>query len=364
MKLSLTNFAVLISICLLWPIHHCYSQALTNSKSVVTNYNAAFDSLNKLAQSNGSFSDAVFLVENAYYGNSLSKENFDRITNYLTELCLQNAQLQSIGNYKFADSANFRTNLSIFNTLFDTTIIVGSNGNGLKRVVPYSYNHSDPFGKMDWSNMFVSKLLSSRTGNCHSLTYLYKIISDKITSTKCWLSLAPSHLYIRNYSLHYGWYNSELTSASFPTDAWIMASGYVTPDAIRSGLYMDTLSNVQSIALCLTDLAKGYEIQTKEIDDGFILKCCELALMYHPNNPMALLQKAETLQKIYLKQKQLNDPKQEVTYQLMSSAYIYLATLGYREMPEKMYLQWISEAKKSDGQFKSQSPHSPKKKAF
>ncbi len=34
--------------------------------------------------------------------------------------------------------------------------------------------------------------------------------------------------------------NTELTSRSFPTDAWIMATGYISPDAVRSGIYLDT----------------------------------------------------------------------------------------------------------------------------
>jgi len=33
------------------------------------------------------------------------------------------------------------------------------------------------------------------------------------------LSLAPNHIYIKNYSEKIGWYNTELTSATFPTDA-------------------------------------------------------------------------------------------------------------------------------------------------
>ncbi len=41
-----------------------------------------------------------------------------------------------------------------------------------------------------------------------------------------------------------------------------MVTGYVNPEAIKSGLYiyMDTLSNQQSIALCVLDLTKRIRI--------------------------------------------------------------------------------------------------------
>jgi hypothetical protein len=180
----------------------------------------------------------------------------------------------------------------------------------------------------------------TKNGNCQSLAYLYKIIADEV-GAKCWLALAPNHIYVRNYSNKIGWYNTDLTSGTFPTDAWIMTTGYVSPQAIRSGLYMDTLSNKQAIALCVLDLAKGYEFQTHNYYDGFILKCCELVLQYHPVNPMALLLKAETLKKVYLKEQADKFPKPTVTFNRMQEAYITLAKLGYREMPEKMYQQWL-----------------------
>jgi hypothetical protein len=122
-----------------------------------------------------------------------------------------------------------------------------------------------------------------------------------------------------------------------------MVTGYVNPEAIKSGLYMDTLSNQQSIALCVLDLAKEYEFQTHNYYDGFILKCCDLVLQYQAANPMALLLKAETLKKIYLKEREENYPKLTVTFDEMQKAYITLAKLGYREMPEKMYQQWLKD---------------------
>ncbi len=71
----------------------------------------------------------------------------------------------------------------------------------------------------------------------------------------CWLSLAPNHMYIKNRCSKIGWYNTELTSGEFPIDAWITTSGYIPLKAIQTGLYMDTLSNQQAIALCVLGLS-------------------------------------------------------------------------------------------------------------
>ncbi len=212
--------------------------------------------------------------------------------------------------------------------------------NNLYYHIPFTYDFVDFFGKESWANMYVSKLLITHKGNCHSLPYLYKILADELGAT-CWLSLAPNHMYIKNRCKKIGWYNTELTSGEFPIDAWITTSGYIPVKAVQSGIYMDTLSNQQAIALCILDLAKGYEQQTKNYYDGFIIKCCDLVLQYHPVNVQAILLKAETLKRIYQKEQQEKSPNLENTFNEMEQLYTKLFALGYREMPEKMYIQWL-----------------------
>lgn len=306
-------------------------------------YKQAFDSLKNIIEKDGSFSRSVFLVENAYYDYNLPYSDFKKAINGLSNFVAQGAAISR--RYNYPDSINYIKNYSIFSRLFDTTLYVKSYSlDKAGNIAPYSYSHIDPMGKKEWSNMFVTNLLATQKGNCHSLAYLYKIIADKI-GAKCWFALAPNHIYIRCYSQKIGWYNIELTSGTFPTDAWIATSTYVSTDAIRSGIYMDTLSNQQSVALCILDLAKGYEFQTRNYYDGFILKCCDLVLKYHPVNPMALLLKAETLKKAYYKEVENKNPDSTVTYSEMERAYIILAKHHYRELPEKAYQMWLNSLK-------------------
>jgi hypothetical protein len=225
---------------------------------------------------------------------------------------------------------------------------------------PYSYDFDDPFGQKDWSSMFVSKLLEIGKGNCHSLPYLYKILADEL-EISCYLAFAPNHIYIKSYAESTGWYNTELTSGTFPVDAWIMASGYISVEAIQNGLFMDTLSTKQAVANCLVDLAHGYQQKFGRENPDFVVKCCNTALEYRSVNVNAMLTKAEA-QKHYidLQMKKQNVKKAETLftdtkiaemYSDMEQTYVRLHQLGYRRMPEWMYLEWIDLLKNEPSKY-------------
>jgi hypothetical protein len=283
-----------------------------------------------------------------YNNDTLSEYRFNHFIDYSKLIIQAWSIFNPIKNYKQSDSANFQHNFAIYHFLRDTTKLDYQNTEYLH--LPYTYDFEDFFGRIDWSTMFVTKLIMTNRGNCHSLPYLYKILADELGAT-CWLSLAPNHMYIKNRCQKTGWYNTELTSGDFPTDAWILTSGYIPVDAVRSGIYMDTLSNQQAIAQCVLDLAKGYEFQTKSYEDGFILKCCDLTLKYHPLNVQALLLKAETLKKIYEKHGNVVLEIGTLIFDEMEKLYTKLFELGYREMPDKMYMQWLSSIKKERNKY-------------
>jgi hypothetical protein len=310
--------------------------AVFSQQSVKEKYEVSFKKLDSILKRNGSFKDAVFITETTYYDDDHKANNFyQEIEKYksIISAWMKNNSLQ---NYNAPDSNNLNLNFAVYHFLKGTITAKTSLGVGVVNY-PFTYDFEDFEGQRDWSNMFVTKLINSHKGNCHSLPYLYKILADELGAT-CWLSFAPNHIYIKNRSQKAGWYNTELTSGTFPVDAWIATSGYVPIEAIRNGIYMDTLSNQQAIAQCILDLAKGYEFKTKNYQDDFILKCCDLVLQYHPVNVQAILFKAETLKQVYLR------TKSQTTYKEMESLYSKLVMLGYREMPEKMYMQWLRSA--------------------
>jgi hypothetical protein len=215
---------------------------------------------------------------------------------------------------------------------------------------PFQYDFEDFMGNKDWSKMFVTKLIETNSGNCHSLPFLYKILADEI-GAKAYLALAPNHIYLKHRNKQIGWYNTELTSGTFPVDAWLAASGYITLDAIRSGIYMDSLSEKNSVALCLIDLAKGYE-RKFGTDSLFMLSCTDLALKHFPHYINALILKGETLKKVFERMMQENHAshpaeifhihKARHIFTEMEGIYFKAVKSGYREMPEDMYLDWLT----------------------
>lgn len=317
--------------------------------AVKLQYQIVLDSLKKeIYKENGSFKKVVFLTENVALGNSLSYDKFNSAIQRLAGNVNIIADYLHPVQYKYADSANLKKNYAIFKLLKDTTkIYITKDTIGLH--IPYSYDYEDFSGKKNWFNMFVTKLLATQSGNCHSLPYLYKMLADE-TGAHCWISMAPGHLYIKNRCQKTGWYNTELTSGEFPTDAWIMASGYLPINAVKTGVYMDTLSNRQCIGLCILDLAKEYEFQTQNYYDGFIIECCDLVLQYHSLNVQAILLKAETLKRVYENIAAVNNHTVAI-HENMQQLYVKLLDLGYREMPEKMYQQWLQSIIKEKNKY-------------
>jgi hypothetical protein len=313
-------------------------------------YELGFDSLKmKLGSTDLLFKDAVFFTEKLFFEDSLNRESFDKEIQLLVELVKireRNSRLEYAGK----DLKSIKTNAAIFKTLIDTTIVL-VHDTSLIVFMPYRYDFDDMFGNKDWSNMFVTKLLRTRTGNCHSLPYLYKILGDEL-GVKAYLSLSPNHTYIKQRAEKGGWYNTELTSASFPIDAWLIASGYISLEAVQNGIYLDTLSENECLSLCVLDLAQGYKHKYPDNDGTFIIDCCDLALTYFPDYVNAILLKAETrlsqLQKTlsahgFTDIKDANKiPEAKPLLDEMNQLYYQLYKLGYRQMPEQMYLDWIS----------------------
>lgn len=312
-------------------------------------YRKALAKLDSLERQNGLFKEAVFTVESAYFNEQLDRDKFEYYITSLKNLCLDWSKYNVNRDYKYSDSENVQRNFSLYRVMKDTVKLIDTALNKYYHL-PFTYDFNDFAGRTNWANMFVSKLLVTHTGNCHSLPYLYKILADE-TGAVCWLALAPNHMYIENRCKQIGWYNTELTSGEFPVDAWIMGSGYIPLQAVQNGIYMDTLSNRQSIALCILDLAKGYEHKSHNYTDGFILKCCDLSLQYFPLNVQAILLKAETLKHIYELQKARKQLIAKKTFAEMQSLYLKLFDLGYREMPDQMYIQWLQSVVKEHNKY-------------
>jgi len=307
------------------------------------------------------FKEAVFIVENTFLDNTIDREQFDKQILFLSELSKQLIDSRELV-YNFDDKEKVKKYASLFSVISDT-ISIQIDSNRIAKIPPYSYDFSDIWGHNKWSNMFVTKLLDTKQGNCHSMPYLYKILANEI-GADAYIAVAPNHFYIKHKNKAGGWYNTELTSGIFPVDAWLMASGYIHLDAIVNKLYMEALDDKQTIALCMVDLAKGYQKKFGVLaDNDFILKCTNTALEYYPNYINALLLKVETkkrqFENIMIENNAKNPvdifniPKAKILFTEMTHLYSKIHTLGYRKMPEKMYLKWLISLKEERSKYEN-----------
>jgi len=256
-------------------------------RRVDANFEKAYAGINAMLEGTKplSFKRAVFLVENAYDGDSLSEDAFNgRIWRY-KQLVLTYARSNRLADYYYADSSTEVLNAALFRVFTDT--IWGQEGKPVS--LPFQYNFEDALGEKNYANTFVSTLMATKRGNCHSMPFLYKILTEEL-GTKAYLAFAPMHIYIKQRNKYAGWYNVELTSGQYPKDAYLISSGFISQQSIQSGLYMDTLSLRASIAVCLLDLGHAYERKVGYwTNPSFTLRCAERVLEVKPNHASSLL---------------------------------------------------------------------------
>jgi len=288
---------------------------------------------------------AVFMTENAYLGGRLKYDDFNK----------QIQKLVFIAKLKAGQSGydwnNPQTrNIMLFRVLADTLEVKdASSEGGTATSYPMQYDFDDIMGTNNWTKMFVSKLLKTKTGQCHSLPLLYLILCEE-TNTQANLAFSPSHSYAKFKDKSGNWYNVELTNGRIVSDAFITASGYITSEALKNHLYMEPQTKRQTIANCLNDLAIGYS--QKYGYDGFISQCADTTLKYTPANISARQMKAnyQTHRFEYVVN-QVGRPHPDVlksqypkVYRLLEErdkTYRFIDESGFQAMPIEAYQAWL-----------------------
>jgi len=188
----------LLIIPLLFITHCTLGQIFDSYNGQHIYYEDAFSKISALIDSSSlppkAFKAAVYEVENAFYDGKLPISLFDKdLQNLLNliEIVINNDSLE----YYESDKDRISNFAAIFKVMTDTSYY------NVKGAVyfrePLTYDFNDVFGQEDWTNMFVTKLLATNKGNCHSLPYLYKILAEELGET-AHLALAPNHIYISN----------------------------------------------------------------------------------------------------------------------------------------------------------------------
>lgn len=310
-------------------------------------YHQAFDKI-VLIDTAYSIKDNVFLTENAYFNNKLDKQEFDQIIKESAAFLTSKMKEQG-----YDLNSNSAKNFMLFQFFSETLQLKNSKNKHL----PFKYDFEDYMGVQDYSKMFVTKLLRTGSGQCHSMPLLYLILAEEV-GAEAYLSLSPNHSYIRFPDDNGKWYNVELTNGMFSTASYILQSGYIKSEALQNKIYMENLSRKELLSQQLTDLAAGYIYKFGY--DEFAQAVIDKALALYPNSISAHMVKAnlDTARFEYVMQQLGINPRSKEQLQrirnypeaiallnTVNSQYSHIDSLGYEPMSPEAYQQWLQAMK-------------------
>jgi len=295
-------------------------------------YESAYNVLKEMLEEKREpdFKKALFTIENAWYNDSLSYTDFDNKIKTIADSC--RLMIKRKGVVKFKTSGNW----AIFMYM---TKPMPENKNK-----PYQYDFEDFLGDKDYSNTFVTRILRDGKGTCLSLPLLYKCIAQDL-QVEARLTIGPSHTWIRHTDEEGKWTNVELTSGQLPSDGVMITELNIRIEAIKSGAYFNPLTEKESIAFLLTQLALGYEKKFGQLDE-FTEKCSDLSIQYYAPNVVAYMSKSNRLAYKLHDQKNLTKEEKEKTQTEYLAIQKKLLDMGADTISPKEYNNWVSSMQK------------------
>lgn len=312
-------------------------------------YKTAFNQISKMMEGSApiDLKKAVFLSENAILKDAISYDLFTQQIEKLKKLVQQIAK-----NEKLDLSNDIAVHYAI-QKLFSDTIIDEITG---KTFYPFRYDFNDYLGDDNFAQTTVSKLLASGKGQCESMPLLYSILANEF-NTESFLSFSPSHSYIKFKDQFGSWYNFETTNGMNTSDSWVIGSGFVKVEAIKSRIFTEPINTKQILAHLLVELAVTHEFEYGyEIQSEFIDKVLEKALEVFPNDIFAWMCKSNlaTAQLDYslwevgfpTEQELPNYPVQQKQLNELMDLYSAIDDMGFTAMPKEAYQEWLQSLEK------------------
>jgi hypothetical protein len=307
------------------------------------NYRAALAELYKMNPDSFSLIRAVFIVENAFMENTQSFASFCQALKLRADLVRQIVKRAGLNTKN-----DLALNYGIQQMFMRPNLYTNPKSGRSIQVPPFRYDFDDIMGEKDYTKLFVSKLLAQGTGQCHSMPLLYLMLAEQL-GAKAWLSLSPQHSYVQFSDNSGTMFNFETTNGNLVSNTWMMESGFVTTEALKHNIYLDTLSHRQLYAQVLSDLLLGY--MEKFSFDKLAEAMKERVLQINPENMIALIVDANIKTQIFLSKvnavgrpKESDLPKYPDVYrafQEMNASYTRIDNLGYQDMPKQAYQDWL-----------------------
>jgi hypothetical protein len=306
-------------------------------------YHQSFNALQQLNPDSFSLSKAIFLVENAYLDNQLQYDKFMQGIAAYADFVKQILKREGL-----SPKDNLALNYGIQKLFSQQNLYTDPKTKQTYLVPPLKYDFDDFRGEKDYTKMFVSKVMSTGKGQCHSLPEMYLLIAEQL-GAKAQLSLAPQHSFIQFPDKDGRMMNFETTNGKLVSNTWLTQSGYITSMALQNKTYLNALSQKQLYAQKLGDLLLGY--LAKMPYDEFAEQIRQKILQINPGNITALIVDANI--KTQIAKQKVNAagkpseadlpkyPEAYKAYQDMQAAYDNLEASGYQDMPKEAYQKWL-----------------------
>lgn len=266
------------------------------SKIAEDYYVDAFNEMSNMLARRDSLSikRAVFLAEWAYYDGKLDyKTDFcdeiDRIKRFILSL------------YAVNKLHTYKTGMQMAISSYIVSPYSGNN------YTPYTYDFETfSMDKEPWERQFVSRTLKTHKGQCRSLPWMYKILANELNADVS-LAQAPRHCYImykdEDKFTPEEWVNLELTTNQM-NPSWLIKQEFeICDSAVLVGTYMTPLTDLQTVACQMAELAFGYCEKFNRYDE-FTYYCASRSLEFYPMNPNAWIIRGKSLERVihdYLK---------------------------------------------------------------
>lgn len=288
--MSIVNFAnmskLILNLILLTLPLSTKAQSMMAEDFYVSAFNEMIDMLS--GKDSLSIKRATFLAEWAYCEGNLD---------YNTDFC---DEIEHASNYirLFYNLNNLKSYKTGKQMTINAYFFLPLSGNGYK---PYTYDFYAFFMEDEpWENQFVSTVLKTHTGQCRSLPWMYKILAKELDAEVS-LACAPRHFYImykdEDNITPEEWINLEVTTNQLVPSWWIKQDCEICDSALLVGTYMTPLSDIQTIACQISELALGYWKKFNRCDE-FTLHCADQSLEFYPMNPNAWIIRAKSIEQI------------------------------------------------------------------
>jgi len=323
---------------------------------------SAFDEISNMLNGSQSLNlgRAVFLVENAWHNNKYDYDEYKNGIKAGVDFCNQIIEEEKLNKDDYLVK-----NMMLFRFMTDTIKIKDKKTGKTLTHYPVKYNYEDYESKISYDSHFVTTLMQTNTGQCHSMPLYYLILAEEIGTEAYW-SFSPRHSFVKIQDRKGNWHNLELTCKGILSDTHYMNNSYIKAEALQSKIYLEPMDKTNIVAEMMLDLARGY-YQKYGLDD-FYLKCIDTAEQHLKNNLNAKLLRSSYQTRLTLTLAHLlNAPKPEIMEQLSPEAYQHfelmlaqykeIDDMGYEELPVAVYSLWLDHiAKEKEKADKAKQP--------